>query len=36
MTRTIHSIASYLLIALGAVHTPLTPVFNARLTPNAI
>jgi hypothetical protein len=36
MTRTIHSIASYLLIALGAVHTALTPVFYGRLTPNAM
>ena len=36
MARTIHAIASYLLIALGAVHTALTPVFYARLTPNAM
>ena len=36
MTRTIHDIASYLLIALGAVHTALTPVFYGRLTPNAM
>ena len=36
MTRTVHSIASYLLIALGAVHTALTPVFYTPLTPNAM
>ena len=36
MTRTVHSTASYLLIALGAVHTALTPVFYTRLTPNAM
>lgn len=36
MTRTVHSIASYLLIALGAMHTALTPVFYSRLTPNAM
>jgi hypothetical protein len=36
MTRTVHSTASYLLVALGAVHTALTPVFYGRLSPNAM
>jgi hypothetical protein len=36
MIKTIHAITSYLLIALGAVHTALTPVFYGRLTPNAM
>jgi hypothetical protein len=36
MIRTVHAAASSLLIALGAVHTALTPVFYGRLTPNAV
>jgi hypothetical protein len=36
MIKTLHAVASYLLIALGAVHTALTPVFYGRLTPNAM
>lgn len=36
MIKTTHAVASSLLIALGAVHTALTPVFYERLTPNAM
>jgi MFS-type transporter involved in bile tolerance (Atg22 family) len=36
MTKTVHRIASCLLIALGVVHTALTPAFYSRLTPNAM
>ncbi len=36
MARIIHAVASCLLIALGAVHTGLTPVFYGRLSPGAM
>jgi len=32
----VHQISSYLLIALGAVYTSLTPVFMSRLSPGAM
>ena len=34
--KAVHSIASYLLIALGGVHTALSPVFYGRLSPGAL
>ncbi len=36
MLKTLHQISSYLLIALGVVHTSLTPVFMSRLSPGAM
>lgn len=36
MLKTLHQISSYLLIALGVVHTSLTPVFINRLSPGAL
>lgn len=36
MMRTLHGICTYLLIALGVVHTALTPVFYGRLSPGAM
>ena len=36
MLKTLHKISSILLIALGAVHTALTPVFYGRFTHNAL
>jgi hypothetical protein len=36
MMRTLHSICTYLLIALGVVHAALTPVFYGRLSPGAM
>jgi MFS-type transporter involved in bile tolerance (Atg22 family) len=36
MVRTLHSICTYLLVALGVVHTALTPVFYGRLSPGAM
>lgn len=36
MVKTLHTISSYLLIALGVVHTALTPVFYGRLSPGAL
>jgi hypothetical protein len=36
MLKTLHQISSYLIIALGVVHTSLTPVFMSRLSPNAM
>src|SRR5215212_8376786 len=36
MLRTLHKISSVLLIALGAVHTALTPVFYGRFSLNAL
>lgn len=34
--RTLHRICAFLLIALGVVHTALTPVFYGRLSPGAM
>ncbi|MBA2338972.1 MAG: hypothetical protein H0V88_01130 [Pyrinomonadaceae bacterium] len=36
MSEILHRITSYLLIALGIVHTSLTPVFMSRLSPGAM
>lgn len=36
MLKTLHKISSVLLIALGAVHTALTPVFYGRFSLNAL
>lgn len=36
MITTLHKISSYLLIALGVVHTSLTPVFYGRFSLNAL
>jgi uncharacterized membrane protein len=34
--KTLHNLCSWLLIALGIVHTTLTPVFYGRLSPGAM
>jgi len=34
--KTIHKISSWLLVALGVVHTALTPMFYGRLSPGAL
>jgi len=34
--KTIHKISSWLLVALGVVHTALTPMFYGRLSPGAM
>jgi hypothetical protein len=36
MLRTVHQISSWLLVALGVVHTSLTPMFYGRLSPGAL
>ena len=36
MPKSLHKISSILLVALGAVHTALTPVFYGRFTLNAL
>ena len=36
MLRTLHKISSVLLVALGVVHTALTPVFYGRFSHNAL
>lgn len=36
MLKTIHKISSWLLVALGVVHTALTPMFYGRLSPGAL
>jgi hypothetical protein len=36
MVRTLHGTCTYLLIALGVVHTALTPAFYGRLSPGAL
>lgn len=36
MIQTLHRISTYLLIALGVVHTSLTPVFNKRFSESAM
>lgn len=36
MPKILHQISSYLLIALGIVHTSLTPAFMRRLSPGAM
>lgn len=36
MLKTVHKISSWLLVALGVVHTALTPMFYGRLSPGAL